>query len=64
MKIEEKEKYDNNLLQYSSIVRGDSNSIEEILRCIEIFEYFEDYEKCEDLIQILKNQKRNIEHNN
>ena len=59
MKIEEKKKYDNNLSQYSSIVRGDSRSIDEILKCIEIFEYFEDYEKCEDLIQILKNLNNN-----
>jgi Na+/phosphate symporter len=54
MKVEEKKKYDDNLLKYSSILRGLSYSEQEIRECIKIFEYFEDYEKCKDLIKFIE----------
>ena len=54
MKVEEKKKYDDNLLKYSSILQGLSRSEQEIRDCIKIFEYFEDYEKCEDLIKFIE----------
>ena len=35
-------------------MRCGGNSIEEIKDCISIFEKLEDYEKCADLLEILK----------
>lgn len=58
MKVEEKKKYDDNLLKYSSILRGLSHTDQEIRECIKIFEYFEDYEKCKDLIKFIENSDR------
>jgi hypothetical protein len=54
MNGEEKKIYDKALAKYSIIVRCGGNSIEEIKECINIFEEFEDYEKCADLLEILK----------
>lgn len=54
MNGEEKKIYDRALVKYSMIVRCGGNSIEEIKECINIFEEFEDYEKCADLLEILK----------
>jgi hypothetical protein len=54
MKAEERKIYDSALSDYSNIVRGGGNSIEEIKQCIAIMEKFEDYEKCQDLLRILK----------
>lgn len=53
MKAEEKDKYEETLLAYSSIVKYKKATREEIVECIKAFEYFEDYEKCKDLIGIL-----------
>jgi len=53
MKAEEKDKYEETLLAYSSIVKYKKATKEEIVECIKAFEYFEDYEKCKDLIGIL-----------
>lgn len=54
MNEDEKKIYDRALVKYSTIVRCGGNSIEEIRECIGIFEEFEDYEKCADLLEILK----------
>jgi hypothetical protein len=54
MKERDKEKYNDNLAEYSSIVRERTKDRERILGCLKMFEYFEDYEKCKDLINILK----------
>ena len=50
----DKKIYDNALIKYSIIMRCGGNSIEEIKDCISIFEKLEDYEKCADLLEILK----------
>jgi hypothetical protein len=50
----EKEIYDKNLIIYSAIVRGKIKNKDEILECIRLLEYFEDYEKCEHLANIIK----------
>jgi Na+/phosphate symporter len=55
MKPDEIKKYEDNLSNYSLILRGDEKNKDEILECIRIFEYFEDYEKCKDLIKVLDN---------
>lgn len=54
MNEDEKKIYDRALVKYSIIIRCGGNSIEEIKECIDIFEQFEDYEKCADLLEILK----------
>jgi hypothetical protein len=54
MNRDDKKIYDQALSKYSMIVRCGGNSIEEIKECISIFEYYEDYEKCADLLEILK----------
>ena len=54
MNQEDKKIYDNALIKYSIIVRCGGNSIEEIRDCIRILEKLEDYEKCADLLEILK----------
>jgi hypothetical protein len=57
MKVADIQKYDDNLSRYSLIVRGVIKSQDEIIDCIRIFEYFEDYEKCKHLRDILLNSK-------
>ena len=54
MRESEKEIYNRNLRLYSDIVREKNLNREDILECQRLFEYFEDYEKCEHLLQILK----------
>jgi hypothetical protein len=54
MKENEKEIYNKNLKLYSAIVREKIKDKAEILECIRLLEYFEDYEKCEHLINIIK----------
>jgi hypothetical protein len=53
MKEKEKKEYENNLIKYSLIIRDQKASKEEIMKCIKVFEYFEEYEKCKDLLEIL-----------
>jgi hypothetical protein len=55
MKDTEKEIYNNNLSEYSSIIKQRTTDKEKITECLKMFEYFEDYEKCKDLDRILKN---------
>lgn len=59
MKESEKSKYDKNLKLYSEIVKKRIPSREKIMGCLNVFEYFEDYEKCEHLLQILKELDKN-----
>jgi hypothetical protein len=54
MKENEKEIYNKNLKLYSTIVREKIKDKVEILECIRLLEYFEDYEKCEHLLGIVK----------
>ena len=54
MKEEDKKAYDSALSDYSIIIRSGGNSLDQIKDCIKAFEYFEDYEKCEHLINVIK----------
>jgi hypothetical protein len=54
MKKEDKKVYDSALSDYSIIIRNGGNSLDQIKDCIKVLEYFEDYEKCKDLLEILK----------
>jgi hypothetical protein len=53
MKEKEKKEYEKNLIKYSLIIRDQKASKDEIMKCIKVFEYFEEYEKCKDLLEIL-----------
>jgi hypothetical protein len=53
MRRDQIEEYDRNLSTYSMIVRGSISNRSEILECIRVFEYCEDYEKCKHLKDIL-----------
>jgi len=57
LREEEKNIYDSALRIYSSIMKWGGNSLGEIEECIEVLEYFEDYEKCKDLLEILNAYK-------
>lgn len=54
MKASERKIYDSALSDYSNIIRSGGNSIKEIEGCLATMERFEDYEKCQDLLRILK----------
>ncbi len=54
---EEKNIYDSALRVYSSIIKWGGNSLGEIQECIGVLEYFEDYEKCKELLEILNAYK-------
>jgi len=54
MEDKDRELYDETLKTYSSIIRAKYGSKSEILECIKIFEYFEEYEKCDDLLKLLE----------
>jgi hypothetical protein len=54
MREEDKKVYDSALSDYSIIIRSGGNSLDQIKDCIKALEYFEDYEKCQDLLEILK----------
>ena len=53
LREEEKNIYDSALRIYSSIMKWGGNSLSEIEVCIGVLEYFDDYEKCKDLLEIL-----------
>ena len=55
MRKDQIDEYDANLSTYSMIVRGLIRNTTEILECIRIFEYCEDYEKCKHLKDVLSN---------
>lgn len=54
MKVEETDIYNQALNEYCHIIRHGGNTIEEVKQCLRIMEYFEDYEKCKDLAEIIK----------
>ena len=54
MKENEKEIYNKNLIIYSAIIRERIRDKDKILDCIKLLEYFEDYEKCNHLLAIIK----------
>lgn len=53
MEDKDRELYDETLKMYSSIIRSKYGGKSEILECIKVFEFFEEYEKCDDLLKIL-----------
>jgi hypothetical protein len=55
MEPTEKYLYDENLTRYTLIMWSRSADKQDIIDCIKIFERFEDYEKCQDLLNILSN---------
>lgn len=61
MELAEKYLYDENLSKYTSIMVSRNAEKEEILNCIRIFEKFEDYEKCQDLLNLLYSLKNDEE---
>lgn len=54
MREEDRKVYDRALADYSLIIRSGGNSLEQIESCLRALEEFEDYEKCRDLLEILK----------
>lgn len=64
MEENEKKIYDNNLSEYSSIIKGKTKDKQRIASCLKMFEYFEDYEKCKDLDKVLKNLERETDNIN
>lgn len=54
MKENEKEIYNKNLIIYSGIIREKIKNKDKILDCIKLLEYFEEYEKCNHLLNIIK----------
>lgn len=54
MTADEKNMYNQALDEYCRIVRHGGNTIEEVQNCLKMMEYFEDYEKCKDLSEIIK----------
>lgn len=61
MKKEETKKYNDALEVYSRIIRTRGEKRIEIVECIRSMEYFEDYEKCQDLVEILDTFNNKIE---
>ncbi len=61
MEASDIKKYDACLELYSEIMgnRGKTRTISEIRECLETFEVLEDYDKCKDLLDIIR-----IEFNN
>jgi hypothetical protein len=62
MEENEKKIYDNNLSEYSSIIKGKMRDRERIKSCLKMFEYFEDYEKCKDLNKVLKGLEKETDN--
>jgi hypothetical protein len=56
MKDSDIKKYELSLKLYSEIManRGRSRTIDEVRECLKTFEIFEDYDKCKDLLNILR----------
>jgi hypothetical protein len=54
MREEDRKVYDRALADYSLIIRSGGNSLQQIENCMHALENFEDYEKCKDLLEILK----------
>lgn len=54
MKSAETDIYNEALSHYCQIVRHGGSTIEEVRNCLKLMEYFEDYEKCKDLSEIIK----------
>ena len=66
MRQDERIFYEQALADYSHIIGRGGNSLEQIEKCMEVLERFEDYEKCGDLLEILKayRTKNNKEEDN
>ena len=66
MREEDRKIYDRALADYSIIIRSGGNSLQQIENCMHDLEKFEDYEKCKDLLEILKayQSKNNNEDKN
>jgi hypothetical protein len=61
MKLDEIKIYEQALSVYTEIVRtyGKNHSAVDILECIRIFEKLEDYDKCKDLLDIIRSKNYN-----
>ena len=57
--------YEASLKLYSDIMRthGRNKTITEIKGCIETFERFEDYDKCKDLLNLIRMEFKNSDDN-
>jgi len=66
MRQDERRFYEQALADYSNIIRSGGNSLDQIEECISVLERFEDYEKCKDLLEILRayRSKNNKEEDN
>ena len=66
MRQDERRFYEQALADYSNIIRSGGNSLDQIEECIRVLERFEDYEKCKDLLEILRayRSKNNKEEDN
>lgn len=53
--------YDLSLEMYSEIMasHGKSRTIQEIKECLEVFEKLEDYDKCRDLLDVIRIETNN-----
>ena len=61
MKLDEIKIYEQALSVYTEMVRthGKNHSTSDILECIRIFEKLEDYDKCKDLLDIIRSKNFN-----
>lgn len=61
MKPEEIKIYEDFLSKYTEIMRtsGKNHTGSHILECITIFEKLEDYDKCKDLLDIIRSKNYN-----
>lgn len=61
MKPEEIKIYEDFLSKYTEIMRtsGKNHTVSHILECITIFEKLEDYDKCKDLLDIIRSKNYN-----
>ena len=57
--------YETSLKLYSDIMRthGRNKTLSEIRECMETFEKFEDYDKCKDLLDLIRMEFNNSDDN-
>jgi hypothetical protein len=61
MKSDDIRIYEESLCKYTEIMRtsGKNYSVSYILECISVFEKLEDYDKCKDLLDIIRSKNYN-----
>lgn len=57
--------YDSYLKMYSEIMSGQGKirTIQEIKECLDVFEKLEDYDKCRDLLNVIRIETNNTDVN-